>query len=154
MSLLGTWDGPPESKWQSDKSTILSVLVSIQALILCENPYTNEPSQHTYMGFAEGRKWCRKYDCNIEVWTLRFAILDWLRRRSMRDGIWKDVVRTYFRFHATKILAVARKWAPNNRLIEAYDGRVNLDKKGFFLRIIHPVNLIKELEAALPSVKQ
>ena len=41
LSLLGTWSGPG---WVPGKSTLLQVLVSIQAMILCEEPIANEPS--------------------------------------------------------------------------------------------------------------
>ncbi|CAG8625373.1 10153_t:CDS:2, partial [Acaulospora colombiana] len=37
LSLLGTWDGPG---WISGKSTLLQVLISIQSMILCEEPCT------------------------------------------------------------------------------------------------------------------
>lgn len=40
LSLLGTWQGPG---WVSGKSTLLQVLISIQSMILCEEPYLNEP---------------------------------------------------------------------------------------------------------------
>jgi baculoviral IAP repeat-containing protein 6 len=41
LSLLGTWEGRPEEKWNSS-STFLQVLVSIQSMILVETPYYNE----------------------------------------------------------------------------------------------------------------
>ena len=40
LSLLGTWAGPG---WDPQHSTLLQVLVSIQALILVPDPYYNEP---------------------------------------------------------------------------------------------------------------
>lgn len=64
----------------------------------------------------------------------------------MRDGVWKDVVRTYFDFHAVRVLAVARKWATQNRSIEGFDGWV----KG--LKVSRPMNLVRELEEALRLV--
>lgn len=43
VSLLGTWPAQrPEEKW-GPKSTLLQVIVSIQGLILVEEPYFNEP---------------------------------------------------------------------------------------------------------------
>jgi hypothetical protein len=42
LSLLGTWSGPG---WISGQSTLLQVLISIQSLILCEEPYLNEPGE-------------------------------------------------------------------------------------------------------------
>lgn len=42
LSLLGTWGGPG---WDSSVSTLLQLLVSIQGLVLIEDPYCNEPGQ-------------------------------------------------------------------------------------------------------------
>jgi ubiquitin-protein ligase len=42
LSLLGTWAGSAEERWQPRKSTLLQVLVSIQGMILVEAPYFNE----------------------------------------------------------------------------------------------------------------
>lgn len=44
LSLLGTWGGPG---WDSSVSTLLQLLVSIQGLVLIEDPYCNEPGQET-----------------------------------------------------------------------------------------------------------
>ncbi|KAF3328782.1 putative ubiquitin-conjugating enzyme E2 38 [Carex littledalei] len=49
LSLLGTWSGTGCEKWNSKTSTMLQVLVSIQALVLNEKPYFNEPG---YAGSA------------------------------------------------------------------------------------------------------
>ena len=43
LSLLGTWSGQDGETWNKDTSTFLQVLVSIQSLILVEDPYFNEP---------------------------------------------------------------------------------------------------------------
>ncbi|XP_010267930.1 PREDICTED: putative ubiquitin-conjugating enzyme E2 38 [Nelumbo nucifera] len=43
LSLLNTWHGHKNEKWNSSASTVLQVLVSIQALVLNENPFFNEP---------------------------------------------------------------------------------------------------------------
>lgn len=43
LSLLNTWQGKKEEMWDPSRSTILQVLVSIQALILNEKPFFNEP---------------------------------------------------------------------------------------------------------------
>lgn len=40
LSLLGTWSGPG---WVAGQSTLLQVLISIQSLILNNEPYLNEP---------------------------------------------------------------------------------------------------------------
>ena len=42
LSLLGTWSGPG---WQPGRSNMLQVLVSIQGMILVEEPFYNEPGK-------------------------------------------------------------------------------------------------------------
>ncbi|XP_004296237.1 PREDICTED: putative ubiquitin-conjugating enzyme E2 38 [Fragaria vesca subsp. vesca] len=43
LSLLNTWIGKKREKWDPAQSTVLQVLLSIQALVLNEKPYFNEP---------------------------------------------------------------------------------------------------------------
>ncbi|KAM5469717.1 putative gamma-glutamyltransferase [Microsporum audouinii] len=51
LSLLGTWhDGDAAAQWQPGKSTILSVLISIQAMIFTEDPWRNEPAYTSAIG--------------------------------------------------------------------------------------------------------
>lgn len=52
LSLLGTWTGPG---WISGKSTLLQVLISIQSMILCEEPYLNEPGWATGAGTPQSK---------------------------------------------------------------------------------------------------
>jgi hypothetical protein len=69
LSLLGTWSGPA---WVPGKSTLLQVrsddysrlgmgltyrqvLISIQAMILCEEPYLNEPGWAESAGTPQSR---------------------------------------------------------------------------------------------------
>ena len=51
LSLLGTWSGPG---WQPGRSTLLQLLVSLQALVLNTQPYFNEPAVRVALpGVAE-----------------------------------------------------------------------------------------------------
>lgn len=43
LSILNTWHGRPEEKWNPQTSSLLPVLVAIQSLILNAEPYFNEP---------------------------------------------------------------------------------------------------------------
>ena len=43
LSLLGTWQGDQGESWHAKTSTLLQVLMSIQALILVPDPFFNEP---------------------------------------------------------------------------------------------------------------
>ncbi|CAL1397442.1 unnamed protein product [Linum trigynum] len=50
LSLINTWSGKKNEKWNPAESTILQVLISIQALVLNEKPYYNEPGVGLWPG--------------------------------------------------------------------------------------------------------
>lgn len=56
LSLLKTWMGTGTEEWNPESSTILQVLLSLQALVLNEKPYFNEAGYDKQMGRAEGEK--------------------------------------------------------------------------------------------------
>lgn len=62
LSLLGTWNGPG---WDPKTSSILQLLLSVQALVLVEEPYFNEPG--TYL--------CRSQLCALVAHTLTIFLL-------------------------------------------------------------------------------
>ncbi|PGH02181.1 hypothetical protein AJ80_08904 [Polytolypa hystricis UAMH7299] len=122
LSLLGTWrEGDAAAQWQPGKSTILSVLVSIQAMIFCEDPFRNEPVFTGATGRHVDRE-ARDYILKVQPLTIRLGMLDWLTRPDLRNGVWKDVVRAHFTFNRAKILSHVEKWASDNRLIRHFPG--------------------------------
>lgn len=56
LSLLNTWTGTGTETWDPESSTILQVLLSLQALVLNDKPYFNEAGYDKQMGKAEGEK--------------------------------------------------------------------------------------------------
>lgn len=56
LSLLNTWTGSGSEVWNPENSTILQVLLSLQALVLNEKPYFNEAGYDFQIGKAEGEK--------------------------------------------------------------------------------------------------
>ncbi|KAL8854108.1 MAG: hypothetical protein Q9221_001028 [Calogaya cf. arnoldii] len=108
LSLLGTWPGAPETKWQPYKSTVATVLVSIQSMILVEWPLENEPAlegMHTMVG---GMRSCSAYNRRLRRDTLNYAILEWLVQPAKRNGMWTVVVNDYFRFCGRALVERAR----------------------------------------------
>ncbi|KAG1667328.1 Baculoviral IAP repeat-containing protein 6 [Nymphon striatum] len=79
LSILNTWHGRPEEKWNSNTSSFLQVLVSIQSLILVADPYFNEPGYERSRGTQSGNQSSREYDANIRQATVKWAILEQLR---------------------------------------------------------------------------
>uniref|UniRef100_A0A8C5F9H9 UBC core domain-containing protein n=1 Tax=Gadus morhua TaxID=8049 RepID=A0A8C5F9H9_GADMO len=68
VSLLGTWIGKGNERWTS-KSSLLQVLISIQGLILVNEPYYNEAGFDSDRGLQEGYENSRCYNemCLIKM---------------------------------------------------------------------------------------
>ena len=62
VSLLGTWSGQGSENWDPINSNLLQVLVSIQGLILVNEPYFNEPGYASQKGTTDGKKMSRVYN--------------------------------------------------------------------------------------------
>jgi ubiquitin-conjugating enzyme E2 O len=71
LSLLNTWAGTGTEVWNPGSSTILQVLLSLQALVLNEKPYFNEAGYDKQMGRAEGEKNSVSYNENAFLVTLK-----------------------------------------------------------------------------------
>lgn len=67
LSLLGTWTGSGKEMWDPSSSTILQVLVSLQGLVLNEEPYFNEPAMHGANQLTSHKAHARAYHNNAFV---------------------------------------------------------------------------------------
>ncbi|KAI0690863.1 ubiquitin conjugating enzyme family protein [Cytidiella melzeri] len=100
LSLLGTWQGPG---WVSGRSTLLQVLISIQSMILCEEPYLNEPGWANCAGTAQSKQ----YSANVRRMVVRTAMLGNLKNPP---APFADVIRTHFRLKARSIIKQLDEW--------------------------------------------
>ncbi|KAH6620315.1 hypothetical protein C7974DRAFT_271050, partial [Boeremia exigua] len=105
LSLLGTWPGQP---WDPVQSTLLQVLVSIQAMVLCEQPWYNEPGREHAFGYEEAEVASEAYNRRIRELTVEIAMINWLEKIP---AIWEDVVKRHFRSNADKILRTVTEWS-------------------------------------------
>ncbi|KAL0407372.1 UNVERIFIED_CONTAM: putative ubiquitin-conjugating enzyme E2 24 [Sesamum latifolium] len=71
LSLLNTWAGSQSEVWNPGSSTILQVLLSLQALVLNAKPYFNEAGYDTQIGKAEGEKNSVSYNENAFLVSCR-----------------------------------------------------------------------------------
>ncbi len=83
LSLLGTWNGDRGESWNANTSTVLQVLVSIQSLIMVEDPYYNEPGYEGSMGTEDGKARSEEYSKSrlfrdqcptLKLWQLLFRL--------------------------------------------------------------------------------
>ncbi|CAI9111783.1 OLC1v1012100C1 [Oldenlandia corymbosa var. corymbosa] len=98
---MDTWTGNGTEKWLPGKSTMLQVLVSIQALILNTNPFYNEPGHEEMSNSPEGLKQSNKYSEHVFIMSLK-TMMYTLRRPSKN---FEDLVAGHFRVYAHDILA-------------------------------------------------
>uniref|UniRef100_A0A1I7VWP9 Ubiquitin-conjugating enzyme family protein n=1 Tax=Loa loa TaxID=7209 RepID=A0A1I7VWP9_LOALO len=106
LSILGTWEGRPEEKWNAHCS-LLQVLISIQGLILVKEPYFNEPGFEKYQGTAKGDGYSKRYNLQVEYATLTYAI-----REQVRNGpsYFKDVIKRHFWLKRHRVIEQAQNW--------------------------------------------
>lgn len=104
LSLLGTWSGPA---WMPDKSTILQIVVSIQSLILNEEPYCNEPSFEKSAGTHQSNA----YNTNIRKQTHRVAIIDTLKNiGNDQYQPFSEIIKAHFRIKKNQIIKTLISW--------------------------------------------
>ena len=110
LSLLGTWSGEP---WQPGSSTILQVLLSIQAMIFCEEPWCNEPGRENSAGSQQSKD----YNRTVQGWTVQHAMAEWLKQVG-DEGIWSDIVVQHFQTSGSEIFAKAEEWRVSSTAME------------------------------------
>lgn len=103
LSLLGTWQGPG---WTVD-STILQVLISIQSLIFCEEPYFNEPTYERDRNNAKGKEMNNRYNEPVRYQTMRLGMLEQLRNPPYG---FEDIIKNHFRIFKDRIFKKLDEW--------------------------------------------
>jgi ubiquitin-protein ligase len=107
LSLLGTWQGQESEKWNAKTSTFLQVLVSIQSLILVEQPFFNEPGYERDINTPQGKKRSDEYNEEKEPHTINLAMINMIRNPPKG---YEDVVATHFRMKKDEIIAKTLIW--------------------------------------------
>lgn len=107
LSLLGTWRGNSTENWDPKISTTLQVLMSIQAIIMSEEVYYNEPGYEHEAGTTEGEAKNEAYSNIVRYCNIQYAMID--QMLSPSKGF-EDAVRTHFFLKRDEILEEVREW--------------------------------------------
>jgi hypothetical protein len=102
LSLLGTWRGSQTEMWDPKLSTILQLLLSIQAIIMSTEVYFNEPGYEHEMNKPEGEKKNRGYSNIVKYCNVKFAMIDAIKNPPKG---FETVIRRSFYLKKDKILA-------------------------------------------------
>jgi len=112
LSLLGTWQGGAAESWDATHSSLLQLLISIQSLILIEQPYFNEPGYEREQGSEPGTKRNRAYSNIVRYATVKYAMVAQLQKPPVG---FEDVVAEHFASKRGSILALAQQWLEEAR---------------------------------------
>ncbi|ESW26384.1 hypothetical protein PHAVU_003G115300 [Phaseolus vulgaris] len=117
LSLLNTWHGKMPEMWDPSKSTMLQVLHSIQALVLNEKPFFNEPGVG---GFANFSMNLEKKSCvyNEKAYFSTCKTTHQLLRRPPRN--FEEFVSCHFRQRAARIIEANRQYVSGRVRIGYY----------------------------------
>ena len=110
LSLLGTWQGTESEKWNPKTSTFLQVMVSIQSLILVEQPFFNEPGYEREMNTPKGKKLSDEYNEEKEPHTISLAMIDMIKNPPKG---FEEVVKLHFKMKKEEIIAKTLIWEQN-----------------------------------------
>ncbi|XP_042060063.1 probable ubiquitin-conjugating enzyme E2 24 isoform X1 [Salvia splendens] len=106
LSLLNTWTGSESEVWNPSSSTILQLLLSLQALVLNAKPYFNEAGYDSQVGKAEGEKNSFSYNENAFLVSCRSMMF--LLRRPPKH--FEALVDEHFRSRCKNILLACKAY--------------------------------------------
>ncbi|KAI9708707.1 MAG: hypothetical protein M1828_002670 [Chrysothrix sp. TS-e1954] len=159
ISLIGTWSGIGGENWQPGKSTLLQLLVSMQSMIFCAEPYYNEPG----FGGHEDKATSERYTNAVQALTIRLGLLHWLSDDTWKQSLWRDFIGTYMESQADSLVAVARSWGATNSHVTKYSGfREPMHVAGFYdphgwssevpsLDAEIPVEVLQQIRSRMPK---
>lgn len=114
-------------------------------MIFCDHPIENEPGYEDIHLAIEQRKRerDREYNKDQQTNTMRYAILDWMAKSHMRNGIWQDVIKKYIYFNGKALLQKAKNWEASNDTFRYYKCR---DPEDYRKRREKGMTLVQEME--------
>ncbi|XP_025033941.2 (E3-independent) E2 ubiquitin-conjugating enzyme isoform X4 [Pelodiscus sinensis] len=113
VSLLGTWIGKGTERWTS-KSSLLQVLISIQGLILVNEPYYNEAGFDSDRGLQEGYENSRCYNEMALIRVVQ-SMMQMLRKPV---EVFEHEIHEHFRCNGWRLVSRIESWLETNELVE------------------------------------
>jgi len=111
LSLLGTWQGQEGEKWNPKTSTFLQVMISIQSLILVEQPYFNEPGYEREMKTPSGKTKSDDYNEERQPSTIEYAMIEMIKNPPQG---FEDIVINHFKLKKEEIINRTLIWLQNS----------------------------------------
>ncbi|XP_066470602.1 (E3-independent) E2 ubiquitin-conjugating enzyme isoform X2 [Tiliqua scincoides] len=126
VSLLGTWIGKGTERWTS-KSSLLQVLISIQGLILVNEPYYNEAGFDSDRGLQEGYENSRCYNEMALIRVVQ-SMMQLLRKPV---EVFEQEIFEHFCLNGWRLVHRIESWVETNELVERSHDHANLGDSSF-----------------------
>ncbi|XP_026523300.1 (E3-independent) E2 ubiquitin-conjugating enzyme isoform X2 [Notechis scutatus] len=126
VSLLGTWIGKGTERWTS-KSSLLQVLISIQGLILVNEPYYNEAGFDSDRGLQEGYENSRCYNEMALIRVVQ-SMMQLLRKPI---EVFEQEIYEHFCCNGWRLIHRIESWVETNELVERSHDHVGLAESSF-----------------------
>lgn len=107
LSLLGTWSGQENEKWNPKTSTFLQVMISIQSLILVDQPFFNEPGWERDMNTPKGKACSAKYNQDLHPHTIKLAMINMIKNPPQG---FEEVIKNHFSMKKEEIINTTLLW--------------------------------------------
>lgn len=112
LSLLGTWSGHMGESWIPNISTFNQVIISIQSLILVDEPYFNEPGYERNSSDS-AKQLSFNYNDNIRFNSVKFGMIDMIRNPLPS---YEKFIKEHFKFKKDEIITTVGKWVEESHL--------------------------------------
>ena len=107
LSLLGTWRGNASESWDPKLSTLTQVLISIQAVVMSEEVYFNEPGYGHEAGTEAGEMKNIGYSNIVRLCNVKYGMIGQIENPTVG---FENVIRTHFVLKKDKILKSVAEW--------------------------------------------
>mmetsp|Transcript_21854 Transcript_21854/g.39846 ORF Transcript_21854/g.39846 Transcript_21854/m.39846 type:complete len:361 (-) Transcript_21854:355-1437(-) len=104
LSIINTWSGDPEERWNPSYSNLLQVLLSIQSLVMDENIIAKEPG---YQSYSVNSLDNIIYTNIVRFNNIKYAMIEQIRNPPPEFA---NVILTHFRLKKDVILAEVSNW--------------------------------------------
>jgi ubiquitin-protein ligase len=124
LSILGTWSGRNASEnWNPQTSTLSQVLLSIQALVMGDSVYFNEPGYERQEGTPEGEKRNIAYSNVVRINNINYGMLNQILNPP--EGF-EDIIKLHFALKKDAITKTIEEWEQlaQTQKHAVYDGLV------------------------------
>jgi ubiquitin-protein ligase len=117
LSILGTWNGAKGETWNKETSSLFQVFMSIQSLILIDEPYFNEPGYESSISTQKGKDFSESYNNRIRYYTMEHAIKNLITNNEYPQ--FTEVIKEHFKIKKNRILEQCEKWVQEAPLISS-----------------------------------